>query len=310
MSRVGVVIFPNGEKIPFGNLVCVDEEEYLKTGHKGHQESFENDVLTNEKFENYEYDKKNDFWGKSAPSLSKQGLIVLLNRKDYKDEEDKVMGFVPEKPTPMQLVALENYLSANMFTTPDNLLFELINDNFGEYYDENDFIQYTGLRDYCDSKRDNKVVNGDKKMDELGIIIYQDGEKQSFGKYVPADDPEYENTPTHEEAFKDEVLSSFKFKMSDLDYDLDKSLYRNLVDFTKQGIITVLNKDGGILVYGVSNPTIEQVNSILVNERINSIPEQEVYEFIDEYDFVDYKNLVEYATIKKEEVCEHKHHTA
>lgn len=157
MSRIGVVIFPDGEKLPFGKKVCIDEEEYLKNGHKGHKQSFESDVLIDKRFENYDYDKNNDFWGKSAPALSMQGLILLLNSKDYKDEADKVIGFVPENPTPMQLVALENYLSANMFTTPDNVLYELFNDNYGEYYTEDDFLKYDGLEDYCNKKKSIKT---------------------------------------------------------------------------------------------------------------------------------------------------------
>ena len=61
MSSVGVVIFPNGEKLPFGKMVCIDDKEYLSKEHKGHQESFECDVVANKKFENYKYDKDNDF---------------------------------------------------------------------------------------------------------------------------------------------------------------------------------------------------------------------------------------------------------
>jgi len=28
VSKVGVVIFPDGEKIAFGNLVCIDDKDY------------------------------------------------------------------------------------------------------------------------------------------------------------------------------------------------------------------------------------------------------------------------------------------
>lgn len=158
MSKIGVVIFPNGEKIPFGKKICIDEEDYLKEGKDiGHQKSFENEVLVNKEFENYYYNENDNFWGKSVPLLSKQGLIILLNSKDYSDEVDKVIGFVPEKPTPMQLVALENYLSANMFSTPDNVLHELFNDEYGNFYDENDFIKYDGLEEYVKEKNKIKI---------------------------------------------------------------------------------------------------------------------------------------------------------
>lgn len=157
MSKVGVVIFPDGEKIAFGNLVCIDDKDYLKKEHKGHKKSFESDVLVDKKFEKYYYNENDDFLGKSVPSLSMQGLIILLNSKDYSNEADKVIGFVPEEPTPMQLVALENYLSANMFIEPDNVLFELLDNQFCEYYSDEDFIKYDGLEDYCNKKKSIKV---------------------------------------------------------------------------------------------------------------------------------------------------------
>ena len=67
------------------------------------------------------------------------------------------MGFVPSGPTEMQLVALENYLSADMFTEPDNVLFELLNEDYGEHYDIDDFIEYDGLDEYCSSKKNVKI---------------------------------------------------------------------------------------------------------------------------------------------------------
>ena len=135
-------------------------------------------------------------------------------------------------------------------------------------------------------------------MNELGIIIYQDGEKQSFGKYVPADSPEYLETPTHEEYFIKEILPSFEFKLNGLPYNVDTNVYRNAVNFATAGVITIFNKDGGILAYVPANPSQEQINAILEDARLNSISDQEVAQFVSGYDPIDY-DPIEFTSLKE-----------
>ena len=135
-------------------------------------------------------------------------------------------------------------------------------------------------------------------MDELGIIIYKDGERQSFGKYVPADDPRYQSTPNHDEAFIKEILPSFQFKLNELEYDSNTFFYKNAVNLANQGVIMILNKDGGILAYVPANPTSEQINSILEDQRLNSITDQEVAQFVSGYDPIDY-DPIEYSSLKE-----------
>ena len=136
-------------------------------------------------------------------------------------------------------------------------------------------------------------------MDELGIIIFPNGEEISFGEYVPVDDPKYTTSPTHEEYFIKEVLPTFQFKSTDFDYNKEEMLYKNLTRLANQGLISLLNKDGGILAYVAPNPTLEQINTILNNNKINSITEQEVYEFIEEDDFIDHNSMKDYAISKQ-----------
>lgn len=147
-------------------------------------------------------------------------------------------------------------------------------------------------------------------MDELGIIIYKDGEMETFGKYFPAYDPEYKTTPKHDKAFMNEIVGGSKFKENNLSYDFNKPFHRNNVDLALNGIIIIQYRDGGILVYATANPTLEQIDAILADARIHSIPEQEVYEFIDEYEFIDHDSMREYANSKKEELYSHKVHIA
>ena len=39
-------------------------------------------------------------------------------------------------------------------------------------------------------------------MKENGLVIFEDGESFSFGKYVCPDQSNYNNAPGHEESFK------------------------------------------------------------------------------------------------------------
>ena len=78
-------------------------------------------------------------------------------------------------------------------------------------------------------------------MKEQGIIIFPNGESLSFGNQVYVDQPNYFSSPTHEESFKNEILSSFTYKLSGLEYDFNKSLYQNAIELSSTGALFIFN---------------------------------------------------------------------
>ena len=61
-------------------------------------------------------------------------------------------------------------------------------------------------------------------MKEKGIVIFEDGNVLAFGTYVCPDEDGYFESSTHETDFKNEVVSSTEFKLSDHYYIDEDSL--------------------------------------------------------------------------------------
>ena len=146
-------------------------------------------------------------------------------------------------------------------------------------------------------------------MKEQGIVIFQDGSSLKFGKMVYMNQDDYFDSPGHEESFIDEVLTSFEFISTGLEYDYEKNLYVNCCSFSQHGLIVVFNNrlslddPENILVYVTSKPSIEQLATIETLEIAN-IDNQDVFEFLsdDLDDNIQYDNLHDYVSVKEREI--------
>ena len=141
-------------------------------------------------------------------------------------------------------------------------------------------------------------------MKELGIVIYSDGEVNKFGNAVYADQPEYYDAPGHEASFLNDVFKTMKFKLSKLKYMDGEGFYGALTEFSKQGLITILNNKqkstdpDNILVYMPSNPTDMQLDS-LRNLELDNISNQVVLEFVENEDgYIEHTNVNAYIESK------------
>lgn len=146
-------------------------------------------------------------------------------------------------------------------------------------------------------------------MIEQGIIIYCDGTYELFGKHVCADQPEYFDSPTHEESFLKEIKDGLNFRLSNLEYNKEKNLYQNAINLSQQGVICIFNNqlstkdDTQILSYVPITPTEEQLQTleVILKDKLNSIKIKQIAEFLsdDLEDHLMYDTFEEYINIKK-----------
>lgn len=145
-------------------------------------------------------------------------------------------------------------------------------------------------------------------MEENGIIIYEDGSYQSFGKYLCPDEKGYDKNPGHEQSFKEEIVPSFRFKMSRHDYYTNNTLYSNALKLSLDGVIMIFNNrqttklPTELLAYVPDIPTEEQLKTLESLEQIKNSKVQKVYSFssYDFDDYIEYKNFNDYIELKKE----------
>lgn len=145
-------------------------------------------------------------------------------------------------------------------------------------------------------------------MQEQGIIIYQDGTYDVFGKHVCTDQLEYFDLPSHENSFKKEVKDNFNFKLSGLEYDTEKTLYENAIELSRDGVIWIFNNqlttkaDSEILSYVPTTPTEEQFQTLEVSlkDKLDNIKIKQIVEFNSEdlEDHIIYDSFEEYIDIK------------
>jgi hypothetical protein len=141
-------------------------------------------------------------------------------------------------------------------------------------------------------------------MNELGIVIYSDGEITRFGKAIYADQEEYHTNPGHQDSFFSLVFSTQKFKESNLKYIGNEGFFGALEEFAKQGLITILNNKhkstdpDNILVYMPDNPTVMQLDS-LRTLKLDNILNQVVLEFRKSEDgYIEYDDINAYVESK------------
>ena len=146
MDSIGLVIFKNGDKIPFGKPVYMDEKGYFDL--PGHEECFNKEIvpLTTFKLEEYKYDKDDSFY-RSVRTLSQEGLIIILNNKCLTTDNDKILGYMPSELTSSQSDIIKEML--------DNKEFEGFIEDLYEFSDEEP-IEYNSLEEYYKAKKVRK----------------------------------------------------------------------------------------------------------------------------------------------------------
>lgn len=142
MDELGLVIFKNGTLIRYGNMVYMDQKNYFDS--PGHEEGFKKDIMPSFSFklEEYEYNDDDGFYA-NIVSLSKQGLIIILNNKEKTTDSDKVLGYLPSTLTMEQQVTLKDIIDSNTFAGFKQNLYEFIDE---------ELIEYRDLEEYYSSK--------------------------------------------------------------------------------------------------------------------------------------------------------------
>lgn len=145
-------------------------------------------------------------------------------------------------------------------------------------------------------------------MDELGIIINQNGESMSFGKWK---ERELRNTDNpedwHTDSFLTQVYSTPWFQSLGIPYDLTKEFQNQLDLFARYGCIVITNSRENSGNVGESRLVIASPNTI-TEEQIQALDEKRKnfiefanghYSFIDIFDVnEEYTILEEFYSIK------------
>ena len=143
MNSLGIVIYKNGDKIPFGRPVYMDQKGYIDA--PGHEKSFNKEIASSMtfKFEEYNYDKEESFY-RSIRELSQQGLVIILNNKCKSKDQNQTLGYMPSTLTEEQKTTIKEMI--------DNKEFEGYIEELYEFIDEDEPIKYNSLEDYYTSK--------------------------------------------------------------------------------------------------------------------------------------------------------------
>jgi len=143
-------------------------------------------------------------------------------------------------------------------------------------------------------------------MDKQGIVIFPDGEVLPFGKHVYMDDANYLTEPGHEKSFKNEVLTSFSFRLLGLEYNEENNLYKNAMNLSLEGLLFIFNNTETknsittSLCYMPNNLTDEQKDSLIENDYDKIFEVNNIYEFNsnDFDDYQEYNSFNEYINSK------------
>lgn len=287
MKEKGLMIDKEGICYPFGTH---GGNETLASGHKL---SFEKDVVDQYfKKLNLNYDKGETVYT-NAESLSREGNIIIFNRRLNAHTSTQILAYMPINPTRNQIQTLR-IKEQELDQTELKAIHEL-HPNSVNYVDATD---YASILDYINTKT---------RLPENGDIIFEDGTILPFGNYVCPDEDGYFTAPTHTKYFMQEIVPSFEFRKSDHFYIDDDILYLNSIRFSLEGLLLIFNnqkgknKESEILVYAPMNPTEEQLNTLTTQEKILRTEVQKVYTFLsyDVDDYLEYESLEEYLKEKE-----------
>ena len=135
------------------------------------------------------------------------------------------------------------------------------------------------------------IIERSVYMEELGIIIDQDGNYMSFGKWKPRELRMDENqTDWHDDSFKCEIYPTEWFQNLNIPYIFsDKIGFHNQLDmFAKHGILVIVNNSeddkNSLVVASPSNISSKQIQVLLdMKEKLINF-ENDNISFIDVLD--------------------------
>lgn len=156
-------------------------------------------------------------------------------------------------------------------------------------------------------------------MEELGIIIDQNGNSMNFGKWRPREIRQNDNpNDWHDDSFLEMIYHTEWFQSLGIPYDLKKKFHNQLDLFAKCGIVVVVNNKedgkGSIVLVSPNSITLEQIQ-VLLDKKTDLINfENGNFSFIDVFDvdedytilenfyhITDYYNYLENLLIEKKE---------
>ena len=149
MDDAGIVIFRNGDIIPFGKVVYIDDPEYLDK--PGHSECFVNEILPsfNFKLEEYTYDENEMIYKNATSTLVWEGLIILLNNQTLSTDRNALFGYLPGVLTEEQLLSIKELVESKRFDCFEQRLYEYV-----DKYDEPN--EYSSLNNYYATKKSKR----------------------------------------------------------------------------------------------------------------------------------------------------------
>lgn len=146
MKEKGIVIFEDGNVLPFGTYVCPDEEGYFYS--PTHEADFTQEIVPSTEFKlsDHYYIDENSLY-QNALRLSLEGLIIILNKQQGSENPTEIMAFMPENPTSKQIESLIN----------NQIMEAKIQEiNVFNSYDFNDYHKYNDLTTYIQEKNEKK----------------------------------------------------------------------------------------------------------------------------------------------------------
>lgn len=139
-------------------------------------------------------------------------------------------------------------------------------------------------------------------MDELGIIINQNGESISFGKWKSREFRDEHNPEDwHTDSFLNQVYSTTWFQNLGIPYDLTKEFQKQLDLFARYGCIIIANSKENSNSVGESRLVIASPNTI-TEEQIQALNEKREaflefgnghYSFIDIFDITEEYSIID-----------------
>lgn len=147
MKEKGIVIFEDGNVLPFGTYVCPDEEGYFHS--PTHEADFTKEIVPSTEFKlsDHYYIDENSLY-QNALRLSLEGLATILNKRESVNKPTEILAFMPENPTSEQLEALKS--QKEILETKINNIYVF------NSYDFDDYTTFDTLQDYIKENTNTK----------------------------------------------------------------------------------------------------------------------------------------------------------
>lgn len=147
MKEKGIVIFEDGNVLPFGTYVCPDEEGYFYS--PTHEADFTQEIVPNIEFKlsDHYYIDENSLY-QNALRLSLEGLAFVFNNKAGVNKPTEILAYMPGNPTSQQLEALRS--QKEILETKINNIYVF------NSYDFDDYTTFDTLQDYIKKNTNTK----------------------------------------------------------------------------------------------------------------------------------------------------------